>query len=395
MKSLLLYVIGLAALATASMSASAQNYLAMPEQIILTNPMSHFSIPNQEFRNDLWTHGIMPEGRYRGEEMNFSERRPPVVLDGNLWTHEGNRFFSSNVGTEIAMRRTDVKVINIEHMGKQYLALIDIQEAHTVYASFSSFQLGAAHFFTMIDFEKPDSVRLIGEVIDRAEGEPKGPPRIKMLDEPIKLRSLVVSSIEGTMAKGRGGYDLMRGLQNEFTNVYKITTAPSRLQEWVRDDHPQILKKLNATPDEAKLILTNNLWESDRAGINFMYNTWNSNCTNRGMEGLERGFGRRDRGTFLQRAGRLLGATILNLTSLSQNYPILTKIYGLFLRGYRDMSVGPIFLHQFNDPALKPYIDELLKQYPNSKAHKAMEDIAKGLEPSCDAAANGEDFGAD
>jgi hypothetical protein len=237
----------------------------MPEQIVLSNPPSHFSIPNAEFRRDLWTHGIMPEGKYKGEDMDFSERRPPVVLDGFLWTAEGNKAFTSNIGKSIAMRRSDVKVINVEHMGKFYLALVDIQQAHSVYASFSSFQPGAAHFFTMIDFEQPDAVRLIGEVEDPAEGERQGPPKIRMLSEPIVLRSLVVSSIEGTMAKGRGGYDLFRGLQNEFTNSYKITTAPSRLQEWVRDDHPQILKKLNATPDEAKLILSNNLWESARA----------------------------------------------------------------------------------------------------------------------------------
>jgi hypothetical protein len=390
MKSLFMNVIGLVVVASASMTAFAQNFLPLPEQIELSNPPAHFAIPNQEYRNALWAYSRMPEGPYKGEFLDLSERRPPIVLHGKLWTAEGEKTFTSNIGTEIPIATGDKMVLHIEHLGKQYLALVDTDDAEMTSASFSQFQFAAEHFFTMTTFSRPDAVRLIAEVIHAPNGI-LARPQIKMLTEPIKMRHLIVASIEGTNAQGRGGYSLVeKGLFNKMAQTYKITTVPSRLLEWIVDDHPQMIVDTNANKLESIHVLENNLFEADRAGNTFMYNTWFDNCTNRGLAGLERGMGKRTGRTLLQQLGSALGQSVLHATSLSQNIPVFTRVYGLFLRGYQDLSKKPYGLHEI--PEFRPWIDQILKDHPDSKAVKVMEDLDAKRDYKCNASLRGNPF---
>ena len=349
--------------------AQSGTLVEMPAQIILNEPESKLSMPNVEQRQDLHQHATKSKGKLKGDELGLDQRRPPVNLQAELETSEGLRVYTSNLFTDEPLAKGEVIVANIEHLGKFYVGIVPINKVNSLDMVYSTFMpMIAAHFLSIFNFNEGQGIRLIAEILTPEDKAARG-PQILRLDHEIELNELVLS-IEATASIFDPDYNLVKGAQEYFMVTYLLTTVASRLKDYVATGYPQTVHRASFSPEQVSKILQEALHTGDRAGLEILYHTLFSNCTNLAMEIYERAipFLSREEASQLR---KFLHLTLDRLLPISKTYPILNELYGTTVRGFGDKNVPVKNLEHM--PKWQNLIEKFKRENPNSPLHAVAE----------------------
>lgn len=289
---------------------------------------------------DFFHEAQMREGaRHAGERLDTSMRRP--VLD--LTNHP--------IAKQVQFDpKTHQLVANIFHDQQFWMALVprhSVQRLYFLLAMFDPYP--AAHSMLRFEFAPQLPVKLIAPIptADEARAEV---PVLHLRQQPIELNDLVLS-IEATWAVGKGGYDLIEGLQGEFVNAFRMISVQERLRELAAGDadyitkgHPERKKQvrqylLNYNPLESQKVLAETIKTSEAFPYTKIYNTLLRNCTNLLADILIRAvpFTERDDNSWHQELIEQIRTLANSMFHLGVILPIAAP-YGFLWRGLRDFN---------------------------------------------------------
>lgn len=210
----------------------------------------------KENSKNFYFSNVMPDGPFKGEPLDVSERRPviPIYEDKEQWI-----------------------VANFYHLNKFYYAAIPTNGVEMVYLQLVKFLPIAAHSMLRFKLKSGQKITLLAEL--PTEDEFNSGKKTVPLKEPLMLDDVILS-IESTWPVGRDGYSLLRGVQNHFVNTYRFVSVDTIAHTFYEGGKvPTEQYEMSFSPAEASQLLRGGLTNSVGYGQTKMYNTINQNCT--------------------------------------------------------------------------------------------------------------------
>jgi hypothetical protein len=245
---------------------------------------------NARFEN---TAGVAPENR--GQGIDTSQKRPIHILSPKE---------AANLGLRPAAPG-ETLVSNFVANGKFYIARFPANGVSEVFAQKEYFDPGfpvgnqlnkmfgfSAHLQTRFEFNKPGK-----EVVLVPQDDPTNTSRT------IKLHNILASG-ESIPAKGKSGFNPLKGLSGHYAYALRMVSMKDKYDERVTQQHHTIkqyrIKPVvnenvliggkHETPDmvrqtylKSALQLSNNDYNSFKAGHPVMYNTLERSCVTGGL----------------------------------------------------------------------------------------------------------------
>lgn len=155
-------------------------------------------------------------------------------------------------------------VVNILHFGKFYKSRIYLEDIQNVEAGFEEFRPGIHHVFLRFNLKiSAPSLKLISQSDSKMK--------------PIEIRSLVLSP-EGVPPKNHK-YDLFESYFGVYLLVHKLTSG-DEMDRWIKSQsHLVKFYTFKTQPEVAAKVLKRGISESQRLGIQNVYQLFSNNCS--------------------------------------------------------------------------------------------------------------------
>lgn len=223
-----------------------------------------------------------------GEELDLSERRPVVNLEGTV--------FETKYG-----RPDSTLYANFYHAGKFYVVRVPNDGVNRVFFQLAYFPpkiLGryiAAHSLLRFEMKKP--IELVAEMPDETKllnlGQMDPARAIESLPaeltgEPFKITNVAISA-EAQWSKNdpKKAYNLKRGQLGAFMNIVRFVSMETRLIEFFKVGNPASQIELHHNNEDLDAVLKIGLERSQADGISKIYSTLFYNCTTLAFEVVE------------------------------------------------------------------------------------------------------------
>jgi hypothetical protein len=234
--------------------------------------------------------GIREENHY-GHELDLSERRPVVNLNGSVFAEQ-----YAKPGYDL--------FANFSHNGNFYIVNVPQNSVKNYYFQISYFHYGkgiaekiapAAH--SLLRFEMNQPIEIVAEMPTLKAWQhlsKLSPAQIQQNLAPpfsgkeyLILNAAISAEAQWTKKDPKKAYDLRRGMHSAFIQIVRFVSMESRFNEFYKTGNPAEQYLMEGPAADGSQVLAKGLEISESDALKKIYDTTQLNCTTRAFDIVE------------------------------------------------------------------------------------------------------------